>query len=96
MSLEKQSKFLELVDYTEDLQDRLNKARDELAVVMTELGMGSFVQNQTTGVVHQVVKPKGKFTYFADIDYVRTKKGDERSGTLSAKSAEEAGFVLKK
>jgi hypothetical protein len=42
-----------------------------------------------------VVKPKGTFTYFKDLDYVRTAQEGERAGTLSKKEAESLGFALK-
>jgi hypothetical protein len=47
-------------------------------------------------LVYKIVVPKGKYMYFDAIDYVRTKKETEKSGDLSKKAAEEAGFVLSK
>jgi hypothetical protein len=74
----------------------MNTARVDLEVAMKDLGLETFVQDPTTLLVYQIVKPNGNFVYYRDIDYIRTKKTEEKAGSLSAKKAQEAGFVLAK
>ena len=87
--------FLEAAKKVESLNDQLEAAYQELNTAMSELGLNTYAQDPETKLVYKIVKPKGTFTYYRDIDYVRTAKEDERAGTLSKKEAEEKGFNLK-
>lgn len=93
---EKQVRFLELAKYQEELKGKLDEVRQELTSLMTELGIGTYIQDNDSLAVYKVVKPQGTFMYYKDIDYVRTALEGERAGSLSKKEAEEAGFTLKK
>ena len=92
---DKQSKFLEVAKYAEELAEKTAEVRKELNQLMLELGYGSVCQDPDTLTVYKIVKPNGKFTYYQDIDYVRTAQEGERAGTLSKKEAEALGFILK-
>lgn len=94
--MDAKQRFLATAKYFEELQEQLNKTRDELNASLTELGIGNYVQDPESGLVYKIVKPIGTFMYYKDIDYVRTAKETERAGTLSKKEAEGAGFILKK
>lgn len=90
-------KFVQLAKQMEKQQDEMNKTRDELTAVMTELGLDTYAQDPETLAVYKIIKPLGTFTYYKDIDYKRTALDGERGGTvLAKKEAEEAGFNLKK
>ena len=93
---EKQAKFLELAKYSEQLKEKQSEVYSELNALMLELGLNTMFQDPDTLVVYKVIKPTGTFTYYKDLDYARTSMEGERSGSLSKKQAEEAGFVLKK
>ena len=93
---ETQTKFLDLVKTYEDLQNRLSEVRGQLEEAMKNLGVGTMLQDPSTGIVYQVVKPNGTFIYYRDLEYIRTKKEGERAGSLSVKKAEEAGFIVEK
>ena len=93
---DKQKKFIDLAKYQEELSEQQDKVREELDALMRELGPGALAQDPLTLTVYKIVKPTGRFTYYRDIDYVRTAQDGERAGTLSKKEAEAAGFVLKK
>lgn len=77
---------------------RINAFYEELdkvtAEVEKEIGIGGYFQAED-GIVYKIVKPAGRFVTFKDIDFVRTKREDERAGTLSVKEAKEAGFNIK-
>ena len=90
------AKFVELCKYLEQLKEKTDEVRTELTTVMTLLGMGSTAQDPLTLAVYKIVKPTGTFTYYKDIDYVRTALEGERAGSLSKKEAESLGFALKK
>lgn len=91
------SKFLELAKLVEAKQEELNKLQEELNTAMVALGLNYLLQCPLTLTVYKIVKPKGTYTPFREIDYVRTALEGERAGGLSKKEAELAGFtVLKK
>ena len=74
-----QEKFIELALKEEALQEQLNQVRNELKMVMTDLKEGTYIQDPITLTVYKIVKPKGTFIHFRDIDYVRTSiKGETR------------------
>ena len=88
-------KFLKQVKEYEELKDKLEEVRAELTASMAEIGMNAYFQDQETDLVYKIVKPKGTFISYKDIDYVRTAKEGERQGSLSKKEAQEKGFILK-
>lgn len=88
--------FIQLAKEYEKKQEEMNELRVRLNSAMLELQIGTYVQCPDTGTVYKIVKPNGTFTYYKDIDYVRTALEGERAGTLSKKEAEGSGFVLKK
>lgn len=95
--MSKEQTFLENAKKYEELQEQLTQVREALNASMSDLGLGTYVQDANSGLVYKIVKPTGTFMYYRDIDFVRTAKTTERAGTLSKKEAEEAGFtVLKK
>lgn len=93
---EQQQKLLTLAKQNEELRKTSKELDEEIATLLTEIGLGTMFQDPETGAVYKVVKPKGTFTAFRDIGYDRTVLPGEERGTLSKKEAEAAGFVLKK
>lgn len=91
-----QKRFLELAKFSEELEAKLKEAKDELQTVMWVLERDTYLQDPETSTVYKIIKPKGAFQFFKDIDYVRTAQGDEKSGGLSKKEATEQGFEFKK
>ena len=92
---DQQKRFFELATRLEQIDDERQKVKEELEVVMNNLGLNTYHQDPQTGLVYKIEKPKGRFVYNIDIDYKRTAKLGERGGTvLSKKEAEEQGFVL--
>lgn len=47
------------------------------------------------GTVYQIVKPSGTFIEFKERDYVRTRKLNEKKGSLSLTAAKELGYEVK-
>jgi hypothetical protein len=87
-------RFLELAKQMEHLQSQTEAVRLELNAEMAALGVGAYAQDPATGLVYKIVRPIGTYIHFREIDYVRTAKESERSGSLSKKEAEAAGFKL--
>lgn len=96
MTNEQEQAFLVLAKEYEELKDQLSERSENLQNFLLGLNLGEYVQDPETGIVYKIVKPTGRFVYYNDREYVRTSKPDERSGTLSKKEAEEAGFTLPK
>lgn len=88
--------FLFLAKKQEKLKEELSQISAELTNTMLSMEVGSAFQDPETLAVYKIVKPKGTFMYYKDLDYVRTSLGDESSGTLSKKEALSLGFVLSK
>lgn len=86
--------FLDLVVKLETAETLVQNLKDQLVKEMELVGVGSYVQDPLSLLVHRIVEPKGAFIYYPRISYVRTAKPEERSGTLSKKEAQEAGFIL--
>jgi len=91
---EEQGQFLSAAIAYEHAKDELDKLRGQLNAALAKLPLNSYVQDPTTGLVYKVVVPQGRFVSFQHLDYVRTKKPDERQGSLSAKEAKEQGFTV--
>lgn len=93
---EKHIKFLSLTKELEALQVKVQEIRELLEKEMRSLDYNYMCQDPETGAVYKIVEPKGKFVYYANVDYVRTALAGEERGTLSKKEATEAGFKLVK
>jgi hypothetical protein len=93
---EVQTKFLEVSKYYEQLKDKLDLAREELEGLLKHMPLNSYYQDPATMAVYKIVKPKGTFVQYRDVDYVRTALEGEVKGSLSKKEVEEQGFYLKK
>lgn len=95
MLTDAQNKFISLTKEIEGLKETL-KAKNLLAeTLMTEIGLNTYFQDPSDGVVFKVCQPKGTFIEFKTVTYNRTKRGAEVKGDLSMKEAQEAGFILK-
>jgi hypothetical protein len=87
-------KFLELAKKYEEAKDQMKAIREELDLVMKELGEGYNCQDHKTMLVYQIAKQKGTYVHFHELEFVRTKKESERAGSLSKKDAERLGYVV--
>lgn len=90
----KELNFVVAAKLVEALKDSLEVAYQRLNNTMVELGVDTYVQDPETKLVYKIVRPKGSFVYYKEVDYVRTAKEGERAGTLSKKEAQEKGFNL--
>lgn len=89
------NKLVELSFKRDELKKQYEELNTQLEEVLTTLGVGSFFQDKD-GTVYKVVVPKGSFVSFKHIDYVRTRRGDEKLGSLSMKEAEALMNSIKK
>lgn len=92
MNSEIENRIIALAEKKEALKEEQKAVSEELEALMTKVGYGHAFQDNITGLVYKIVKPNGAFTYYKDIDYVRTKKPEERAGTLSKTEAKTLGF----
>lgn len=81
-------KLVELSFKRDELKKQYEELNTELEKVLTFLGVDTFFQDKD-GTVYKVVVPKGSFVSFKHIDYVRTRRGMEKVGSLSMKEAEQ-------
>lgn len=91
---ELEAKFIELADKYESLKEQTKNIKTEMNNLLTQIGVGKYFQNPINMVVYKVEKPRGVFTNYEDISFIRTKKLGEARGDLSVKEANEAGFKL--
>ena len=80
-----------------DLEKKRKQSLDDfdaaLKAVAEEVKPGGYFQDDDK-VVYKIVVPSGRWVKFDAVSYVRTKRGDESKGTLSANEAVEAGFII--
>lgn len=91
---EDQAKVLELSKIYEKMKAELDTVREDLTLALSRLELNSYFQDPVTMAVLKVVKPKGVFCSFRDVDYHRTALEGERQGSLSKKEAQEKGFSV--
>lgn len=89
---EAQRRFVELdrrkVEYKQFLED-LKSATEAL---VAESGVGTFFQDEQ-GIVYQTAEATRRFVYYERYTVNRTRREGEAKGSLSAKTAREAGFT---
>lgn len=83
-----QRRLMELSYKKDELKKQYEELNTELEQVLITLGVDSFFED-AEGTVYKVVIPKGSFVSFKHIDYVRTRRGMEKVGSLSMKEAKE-------
>jgi len=83
-----QEKLVELSFKKDELKKQYEELNEQLENVLTILGLGNYFKDKD-GTVYKVVVPKGSFVSFKHIDFVRTKRGMEKIGSLSQKEAKE-------
>lgn len=88
---EAQRKFVELERKKEEIKKYFDELSAAVTAVSKEVGINGYFQDDQ-GIVYKVVVPDGKFVYFDQISYVRTRRAHEKRGDLSMKEAETAGF----
>lgn len=90
---EAERRFVEL----DRRKDEVKKFFDEYAAATEALveahGVGHFFQDDE-GVVYETAVPAGRFVYYEKFVVNRTRRGDEKQGSLSLKAAREAGFEV--
>ena len=91
---DKQQKFIELTKQLEAVKEQRKEISSQLEVLANEIGVGASFQDPTDKTVFEIVIPDGKYMFFDKIDYARTRREGERSGSLSLKRAKELGFEL--
>lgn len=87
-----QRRFIEAEKSREIVLKEYNEA---LQAVAGENKIGEYFQDDEDGTVYKIVAPAGRWVKFESVSYVRTRRSDEKSGTLSAKEAREQGFEVK-
>jgi len=85
-----QMKFVELEKRRKQFLEEFDAA---LQAVAEETGIGNYFQDDEQ-TVYKIITPTGRYVKFDTVSYLRTKRADERQGTLSAKEAEEHGFEV--
>lgn len=78
----------------ERLKKEMEETNSKLDEVLKGLGLGHMFQ-APDGTVFRVSKPTGTYISFREIDYDRTRREGEKSGSLSLTDARNAGFEVK-
>ncbi|RMG80255.1 MAG: hypothetical protein D6707_06705, partial [Bacteroidetes bacterium] len=92
MSEKARKEFLTMVEKYEALKKELKEMKPKMQELLEQIGEGEYFTGNN--VVYKVIRPEGTFVSFDKISYVRTKKEDEKRGSLSMKEAKEAGFNI--
>lgn len=92
---DQQARLVKLASQYEDLKRQMKDLKPQLEQILLELGIGTHFQDPNTGAVYQVDVPTGTFISFDRITYNRTRMGEEKTGSLALKKAEELGYKVK-
>jgi len=87
-------KILEIIRKYEKTKEEYKNVSKELTDSLLQMPLNHVFQDPTTNLVYKVVEPTGSYIEYKKISYVRTKKKDEKRGSLSKKEAESYGFVI--
>jgi len=90
---EAQKKFLELEKKKDEVKKYFDELQASCEAVAKEIGLGTMFQD-AQGTVYRIVVPEGRYVHFDKYGYERTRRGDEKSGSLSLKDARAAGFAV--
>jgi len=89
-----QQRFVDLDrEYTAIIKPFFEQYRAAKEAVIEESGTNAFFQDDQ-GVVYHTTEKKGQWVDFFPFDIHRTRRGDEKQGSLSLTMAREAGFVV--
>jgi hypothetical protein len=89
-------RFFEVSRQYENMKEVQKRLRAEMEEMMSEIGIGTYLQDPETGAVYKIVQPNGTYVEYRKIGYDRTALPHELRGSLSKKEAEEAGFQIPK
>jgi hypothetical protein len=85
-------RFLELERKKEEVKRYFDELAEATEAVVKQIGVDAYFQDPADNTVFKMVIPEGRYVHFERFSYVRTKRQDEKRGTLSMKEAKEAGF----
>lgn len=94
MLTDEQKNVIELSKQVESLKTQLKESNSKLEEALGMVGVGQAFQDPEDGTVFEVVVPNGTFVSFKTIDYQRTRREGEKSGSLSLTRAKELGFKI--
>jgi len=88
-------RIIMLAKEREVLAEKAKEVSKQLEEALLVAGVSdTMFQDPETKIVYQVIKPKGTFIAFKEIDYIRTRKSVDEKGDLSMEKAMAAGFDL--
>ena len=90
---ELQKKFIALDKKKDEYKEFFEEYQETLGALASELGVGSFFQDDQ-GTVYEITVPKGRFVYYENFAVDRTRRPGEKRGSLSMTRAREAGFIV--
>ena len=91
MLSEKQAKYVQLEKKRDEYKVFLEELQQATKELVAEAGIGGHFQDGE-GTVYQVHESEGKFVYFDKFEVKRTKRPNERAGSLSVVKAKELGY----
>lgn len=89
-----QKKYIELEKKKDDYKQWKLELGEAIEEVKTEIGLLGHFQDDE-GIVYQMVEPNGTFVAYHKLGINRTKRKDEKKGSLSMKAAKELGYDVK-
>lgn len=88
---ELQKQFVALDKKKAEYKEFMKLYKSVVGQLKEEIGLGGHFQD-AEGTVYQLEECEGKFTYFDKYEVKRTKRAEERAGSLSLKKAGELGY----
>ena len=88
---ELQKQFVALDKKKAEYKQFMEAYQQVVGLLKAEIGIGGHFQDPE-GIVYQLEECEGKFVYFDKYEVKRTRRLDERAGSLSLKKAGELGY----
>ena len=88
-----QIRFIELDKVKAQYKEILEDYKSTVELLVDEMDLGGHFQDKD-GTVYQVNPCDGKFVYFDRFEVKRTRREDEKRGSLSLKAARELGYEV--
>lgn len=78
----------------EEIKESLKKQQEIVDQQLKTFPENTFFQDEETKIVYKIQRPKIRIQVIPELEFIRTKKPEEKTAQLSKKEAEEAGFKL--
>ncbi len=94
MLTDTQRMYVELEAKKDEYKKFIEELKEATQALVNEMGVGGHFQDMA-GTVYQVDDAKGRYVHFDKFEVKRTRRGEEKSGSLALGKARDLGYEVK-